>query len=816
MYTFKVANRELTVTKSQLITGGILLACVLLGFWLRMIPYNATYLADIDTHYLIRQAHYVYTHGFHLYQFDPMRYYPTSIDIGVEYPGTYFIPPIIYWFLSKILFANLANLETFIAWAKVTPALLGALFALPAYFIGRELKDSNTGLAAAFLTAVSTATYYRTSAGVYEKESLAGLFLLISTYALISAYKRNSLLSGLLAGASLYLARMVWGGSLHLFFSVILVFALSVLLVQNNRGRLYRSLGPVVLFDILFNVLAGRHVGTFDLAGIGVGVLLVAEAYVLKQAHIKEHMKKNFIAGTYAAGAFVLLAGSFFSRRLADIVSEIKALAYSSQGVIGSTVAENAPGSWGAFTNQLGTDYASGFLTNTIGQYAGQGAIGGFVGTLFNLVIKTIMFFSNTWTLAGIAVGIFIWVWHGNKPLTYVGFAAILLNLMAFKSALGTHSFASQTLFLLTTGILIALATKKDFGAGLLVALVYTSMLGFIGSIRILFLTGLYVPILAGYAAGWFFELAKPYAFREKSTKDDINYHAIILGVLAVAFVFGNAFPPYIFGHQTGPAFNQNWDEAMTFVREKTPTESVLLSWWDYGYWFQLQGNRTSNLDGGNNFAARNIPTAQYFTGMMNESQQTFYLQKFGTTHIIVDASMIGKYGAMSKIANQGQKVEFYSIIGFKEVRQSKAGPVLVYEGDGVSLLVPLTANGTLTGAPRLITPQGEGVIPKLCVQGGEVDLPVPNGTAVSDSCVMLSQQQAVLIPTSIARSVFHDLFFNDGKNTPYVKKVFANGEVQIYEIDPSIIPRESLEDLRTWWNTHSHEDLMVNKFVRQ
>jgi len=43
-------------------------------------------------------------------------------------------------------------------------------------------------------------------------------------------------------------------------------------------------------------------------------------------------------------------------------------------------------------------------------------------------------------------------------------------------------------------------------------------------------------------------------------------------------------------------AFN-DWIQTLQWVRTETPTNSVIISWWDYGYWFTVMGNRTTLVD---------------------------------------------------------------------------------------------------------------------------------------------------------------------------------------------------------------------------
>ena len=40
-----------------------------------------------------------------------------------------------------------------------------------------------------------------------------------------------------------------------------------------------------------------------------------------------------------------------------------------------------------------------------------------------------------------------------------------------------------------------------------------------------------------------------------------------------------------------------DWMEALAWISENTPSESVIAAWWDYGYWISVMGNRTTLVD---------------------------------------------------------------------------------------------------------------------------------------------------------------------------------------------------------------------------
>ena len=56
--------------------------------------------------------------------------------------------------------------------------------------------------------------------------------------------------------------------------------------------------------------------------------------------------------------------------------------------------------------------------------------------------------------------------------------------------------------------------------------------------------------------------------------------------------------PPVIFNGATFYSKTTNdWIDATNWIKENTPTDSVIFSWWDYGYWIQTLGERTTLAD---------------------------------------------------------------------------------------------------------------------------------------------------------------------------------------------------------------------------
>ncbi|MEM3403636.1 MAG: STT3 domain-containing protein [Nitrososphaeria archaeon] len=50
-------------------------------------------------------------------------------------------------------------------------------------------------------------------------------------------------------------------------------------------------------------------------------------------------------------------------------------------------------------------------------------------------------------------------------------------------------------------------------------------------------------------------------------------------------------------GSLSTKAISSDWIDALSYIRENTPEDSIIISWWDYGYWIRVIGNRTTLVD---------------------------------------------------------------------------------------------------------------------------------------------------------------------------------------------------------------------------
>ncbi len=69
---------------------------------------------------------------------------------------------------------------------------------------------------------------------------------------------------------------------------------------------------------------------------------------------------------------------------------------------------------------------------------------------------------------------------------------------------------------------------------------------------------------------------------------------AVIVAILIVLSAFA-----YYQGSESRVAANNDWYDGLTWIRDNTPEDAVVMSWWDYGYWILDVAERKPVVDGG-------------------------------------------------------------------------------------------------------------------------------------------------------------------------------------------------------------------------
>jgi dolichyl-diphosphooligosaccharide---protein glycosyltransferase len=480
----------------------------------------------------------------YFYWHDIQTWFPYGRNVALTSQDGLQIGGAVLYLLVSGLFGVNITLYNFLV---LLPVFLGAVTAVMFYFLVKKIAGDAAGLFSALMFAVSPPLIERGNLGWFKSEPLS-IFLFVGASILIltvfdkersvSSRLGRAVLAGLLAGY----ANTAWGGGIY--FSA--------------------------TFGLLFILIPFLN---FDLAGIWTSIV--------------------------AFSAATLFASAIFPRPGVDIVTNPAGLALIT-GTLFIIVAQWSRG-WVKPADYRGTlvKFLFGF------------ALAGLAVLSFGLVGGV-----TTRYLAAIAP----WVRTG-KPLvesvaehfvpTGQDYFTSYIILLAFGAAGAIIAFRKMnltTLFALVFGL-----------TGLYVSAAFS---------RLLVFSSIALGLLAGIGFAEFaLAVVKPASnplVKKKQASGTRNEMKVVFSVAVIALIVIPAGTYWIpnpipctaantYFCDQSPAdsavslangattysrsTSNDWTQTLQWIRQNTPTNSVVISWWDYGYWIAVMGNRTTAAD---------------------------------------------------------------------------------------------------------------------------------------------------------------------------------------------------------------------------
>jgi hypothetical protein len=155
--------------------------------------------------------------------------------------------------------------------------------------------------------------------------------------------------------------------------------------------------------------------------------------------------------------------------------------------------------------------------------------------------------------------------------------------------------------------------------------------------------------IIVGFFTVFCFERYREY--------HDKTYRVVAM-IIAILVIVAAAYTLY-FNYQVSKgsaggfvpsAYTQQWQKAMKWVRDNTAQDAVFAHWWDYGYWIQSIGERATVLDGGNAIVYWDHLMGRHVLTGSDLGNALGFLYTHKATHLLIDSTDIGKYGAYASI----------------------------------------------------------------------------------------------------------------------------------------------------------------------
>ncbi len=657
--------------KSEWIAYLCLAIVVYIGVWLRTRNLSGlrdittggwTLGPDLDPFLFLRYAKYIVENG-SLFAIDTMRYVPLGIttqDFTLHYYS-------IAWF-HKI--ADLFGSGSVEQSAVVFPVFMFALTAVAFFLLSKKvisvyLNDTYSnigGLISTLLFGLLPLFIPRTIAGIPEKEASAFFFMFLALYFFIVSWdqhtKAKRLTFGLLAGLSTGLMALIWGAYSYIFFIIIPAAFISFIIGKFEKEHIY-SYGSWLISSIIVMILFSNRYEfktiftSFD-RGSAVFLFALVAFYHFLYPKFENKIKSKwnfaklpprilssiiFTIGVILV-VLVTLGPSFVSSRIGEIYSSFVRPAPSR---LIQTVAENRQP----------------YLTEWIGNF-GPNIKNIFVSFWLFLIGSVVMFWRSFSKI-------------GRKErIILTSLFAIMIFLVIFtryspNSVFNGQSFISILFygggilaFLLYFIIIYSKHDRKNelhnfdslkIGALIFFSFLFMALISARGFIRLVMIVVIPMSIAIGYLGASSLQLLRE-KFRDKE-----KYVSIIIAVLVILLIIFASYNFFLGSKAVASSYvpspyTQQWQKAMGWVRENTPSTAVFGHWWDYGYWVQSMGERATALDGGNSIPYWNHLMGRYALTETNFDKTLAFLYAHNVTHFLIDSTDIGKYSAYSTIGS--------------------------------------------------------------------------------------------------------------------------------------------------------------------
>ncbi len=668
-----------------------------------------------------------------------------------------------------------------------------------------------------------------------------------------------------------------------LMFFVSLILDIDIKPLDNIRG-LVTSYTPTVLIGttvpFILNRVASFQMFLFVL-NLGVLIFLLLRYSAEKYSFVERKTLPYFSLSLIVIGLIFLFISPVVAPPVANYAGHaINTALQSGGGVIGGTVAENQPARVGQVVQRLGASQAAAVIPG--GSYFAEyfsgwtfGIIGlsilallvllEFLRHYFDLksvdysnllggylisvsISSAVMYYSFDGSSASAFIpslvisGVVIW---GAYLFDYVRSeeskqwykASMIMWIILFLATAWMGSFGSMAVLGVVGGMLIiwarGMGDKFKVEESWLYLVFFTWMAstiyGATRKSRLLFLAATPVAVCAGIGFSKVIDIVSKsdiWEWIEERRGDidvDISPKKFVVIILIGLLVAVNVSAAYVMASQSiRGAPNNAWMENLNHMREETPEGSVILSWWDYGYWFQTIGDRPAIADGGNmayyaggnNMSKVNLRLADFLTAS-NASEYRDWMEERSVDYIVLDSTMIGKYSAVSQISHgSNQNFNYMRTLGCKrqgdrcQVGQIGNNTVIPYGfSNNADLIVPVENNNgstDISAAPLIRFGNGQTVpIKHVCSEEGIKDFHQDEGTtggmneAIRNSirqekpfggCVAIHPRRGisniVLVPPAVVESTLVRLYLMDGAGIDFVEKVFDNGFSKTWEVE--------------------------------
>ncbi len=501
--------------------------------------------------------------GFELHEFDPFFNYRATQFIVDNGLGAYFnwnddlswhpigrnvsaTSQVMLHITAATLYSFFVNSITLYEFTILFPAVIGSLTTIIIFALVRVIGGTTAGLFSSLLFSISLPIIIRGNIGWFKSEPLGLFFGLLGLYLFLSAIKsrnkKHSLVKLFGGGIIITFGLASWGGIQFLMIPLGFFF-LALPFVRKDHGFIIWAI-PAFTLTLLLTSLVFERPGTDFIFGMG-GLSLISSTVFLVICIIIQRIskeEKKLRNGLALLGGTIIAGIAIISTNLISAIINLPSFRYL-----------NAINPYLTTENPL-VDSVAEHATTTIDQ----------------------SFFFHSVFL--IFAGIGIWLILRNKEKQTSTSTKIQNDMIVFTLIIG----------------LIGVYVSSTF-----------VRLEVFGAISVIILASICLSMLTSELFSTS-KLTKTKTIKPTKTITKISYIVIILILFILPLsmpVNGNwvtvaaGSPTILNGGTTFGIATDDWPEALEWLKNNTPEDAVVASWWDYGYWISTLGERKTLAD---------------------------------------------------------------------------------------------------------------------------------------------------------------------------------------------------------------------------
>jgi dolichyl-diphosphooligosaccharide--protein glycosyltransferase len=566
-------NLRFSMSHDLILQISILSIILLIAFAIRLLPMRwGLHLSEFDPYSHYRSAEYIVNKGF-LSWFtwrDPQRWYPFGIQVSTTYfPGVAFTAA----FLYKIV-QMLALPISLYEFAVIFPLIMATLTCLVMYFWSKDTWGKTVGLFSALFLALNGSYIGRTSLGWFDDETIGILAIVLFAFLFLRSLDdhrtwNSTVKYAIAAGLSLGYMFASWGASYYPL-GLTALFAVLLLFLGRYSKRLLLSYSLALGSSLLIAVNVPKLSISFLFTAPVLAALFVLSLLCLWE--IFRNTKTTKWKFIYTVGFFAIISVALVAilgRGTTPLMGKFLTVLNPFERLLNpivESVQEHRPPAWGSFYYDYG------------------------IGIFF------------------IVIGIYF---AARNPTNR--------NLFLVLYALTSVYFASSMVRLL---VILAPSFSMLWAIGL------------VGVLRPFIMVMREVPRLPSRKKFVFGRVGK-----------EFSAAAIILVFMLLSFAFilptnplrdrprvvEQAYAPVTIMASSVPLRADfpilEWYDTLMWMNHELPSDTIVVSWWDYGYWLSIIGNKTTLADNGTINTTQIANIGRIF--MSNNTESIKILEKY-------------------------------------------------------------------------------------------------------------------------------------------------------------------------------------------